>query len=366
MGCGLIAQVMHLPHLVELDDRFELVALCDLSQEVVQACARRFHVDAASTRLEELLAERLDAVLVLTGGSHAPAAIAAAQAGLHVFVEKPLALSVPEGAAMVDAARRAGVRLMVGNMKRYDPAFDRLGSLLSEMTDIRLVRVTTLESPLQPYVDHHRLVRGGPLPEELVSRLRDAEDRSVTAALGAVDEQTRWCYRWILLDSLVHELNLLRGALGEPTRVESAGIDRQVVNVSLAFGDVPCHLSWVDLPGIARYAQEFSFYAPDRRVTMLFPSPFLRNMPTELIVEGGVPGTARSWRTREVVSYEEAFKRELVEFHESVTGGREPRTPGLDGLRDVALCAAITRAQLGRRPVDDPTDLGRIEASAPR
>ncbi len=41
IGSGLIAQVMHLPYLAELSDRFEIAALCDVSDEVVEACAGR-------------------------------------------------------------------------------------------------------------------------------------------------------------------------------------------------------------------------------------------------------------------------------------------------------------------------------------
>ena len=80
----------------------------------------------------------------------------------------------------------------------------------------------------------------------------------------------------------------------------------------MTFGDVECHLSWVDLlSGIARYRQEFMFLAPDERLTLTLPSPYLRNMPSELTVEGGEPGTAHAWSRVEIVSYDEAFKREL-------------------------------------------------------
>ena len=84
------------------------------------------------TRWQELLEQPLDAVLVLTSGDHAPVAIAAAQAGKHVFGEKPMALSGEHGARMLDAAESAGVRLMVGMMRRYDPAYERLVALLPE------------------------------------------------------------------------------------------------------------------------------------------------------------------------------------------------------------------------------------------
>src|SRR6059036_2102803 len=115
IGCGLVAQVMHLPHLRELDDRFEVVAVCDLATGALEFAGAMFPTARRHVTWEGLLGD-VDAVLVLTAGSHAPVAIAAAEAGVHVFVEKPMSFSVDEGRAMVAAAERADVRLMVGYM----------------------------------------------------------------------------------------------------------------------------------------------------------------------------------------------------------------------------------------------------------
>jgi predicted dehydrogenase len=347
VGCGLIAQVMHLPYLNELSDRFEIAALCDLSEDVVAACGARYGVARKFTRWEEMLAEPLDAVLVATSGDHAPIAVAAAEAGRHVFVEKPMALCGADAARMVRAAERAGVRLMVGTMKRYDPAYERLAELLGDPGDVRLVRVTTLESPLEPYVAHYPLIKGSAPPAEVLARLQDHDAERVDAAIGEADETTRHCYRWILLDNLVHELNALRGVLGEPGAIVSADLSPRCVSVNLRFGSTDCHLSWVDLPGIARYRQEFAFYAPERRLTLQLPSPFLRNMPSRLLIEEGETGTAHSSEREEVVSYDEAFRRELVEFSECIRTGREARTHGLDGARDIELCEAIAMLSMG-------------------
>ncbi len=271
-----------------------------------------------------------------------------------MFVEKPMALNSREAAQMVEAARASDVTLMVGTMKRYDPAYERLVELLPELGDLRLARVTTLESPFEPYVRHYPLIKGDPPPPEILAELREAEERAVTEAVGEADEQTRRCYRWILLDNLVHEFNALRGLLGEPDEVRSAQLAPRSVSVNMRFGESECHLSWVDLPGIARYRQEFAFYAPDRRLTLRLPSPFLRSAPSKLIDEGGEPGTAHSWEREEIVSYDEAFKRELVEFAECVATGRRPRTSGEDGLGDIRLCEAIARTHLGVRPSPAP------------
>ena len=343
VGCGLIAQVMHLHYLNELSDEFELVAVCDLSKEVAVACANRFGARTVHTRWEELLEQPVDAVFVLTSGDHAPAAIGAAQAGKHVFVEKPMALSSEHAARVLDAAQTAGVRLMVGMMKRYDPAYERLMALLPEWrSELRLVRVTTLESPLGPYVAHYPRVAASDVPAGVLEELRRSDEQAIDSVVA--DSETRFCYRWILLDSLVHEFNVLRGALGEASEVVSAELSRNCVAVNLRFGETECHLSWVDLPGIARYKQEFAFYAPDQRLTLELPSPFLRSAPSRLRVEGGESGTASSWEREEIVSYDEAFKRELLEFADCVRTGREPRTSGADGIADLRLCEAVARA----------------------
>jgi len=124
VGCGLIAQVMHLPHLRELADLYEVAAVCDLSDSLAERVAVEYGIGKRFQHWQDMLTSiRLDAVLLLSSGSHAPAAIAASQAGLHVFTEKPMCLSSIEGQAMVDAARAAGKHLMVGYMKRYDPAY---------------------------------------------------------------------------------------------------------------------------------------------------------------------------------------------------------------------------------------------------
>src|SRR6185312_7119656 len=104
VGTGLIAQVMHLHYLTELADRFEIAAVCDIVAGNAEACAERYRIPAVFTDWQELLRHPLDAVLVLTSGSHAPIAVAAAQAGLHVFTEKPMCFSATEGCEMVAAA----------------------------------------------------------------------------------------------------------------------------------------------------------------------------------------------------------------------------------------------------------------------
>ncbi len=357
VGTGLIAQVMHLHYLAELADQFEIAAVCDIVPGNARACAERHQVAGVFTDWRDLLAEPLDAVLVLTSGSHAPIAVAAARAGLHVLVEKPVCFSVAEGRAMVAAAERAGVTLMVAYPKRHDPAFARFQKEAAELSETRLLRVTTLESPFQPYIGHYPLLAPSTAPADIADRLRAEHAASIAAAIGAADDFERRVYHQVLLDAMVHEFNTVRGLLGEPDRLDYVDVREHSLTAMLHFGELPVAIHWIDLPGIARYEMEFALYAPDRRVTLSFPSPFLRNEPAVLAIEGGEPGATRSWRSEEIVSYESGFQRELAAFHDCVVSGAAPVTSGLDGLRDIALCQAIIASHRDGRPIEAPTSL---------
>ncbi len=351
VGCGLIAQVMHLHYLRELADRFEVAAICDLSRTVLDRVGTEYGIARRFTDWRALLEGPVDAVMVLTSGSHEPLAVAAAEAGRHLFIEKPIALSEDEGRRIIAAGRKAGVRVMVGYMKRYDPAVERMKEELSRFTELRFGRWTTLESPLQPYLTHYPLVSATDVEPSTLEALRRDDDERVTRAIGAADPIVRRVYRSFLLDSMVHDMNLLRSLLGEPDRLEFARLSEEGVTAVLSFKQVPVAMHWVNLrSGFAGYQQEFAFYSPERRATLLFPSPFLRNMPTQLVLEAGIAGSSRFWRSVETVSYEEAFKRELIEFYDCIREDREPRTTAEDGVRDVALCQAMVGkdAEAGR------------------
>lgn len=363
VGCGVIAQVMHLTHLRALGELYELAAVCDISPELADACARRYGAERAFTSYEEMLAEaRLDVVLDLTPDSHAPLALAAARAGCHVFVEKPMCFGLGEGREVFEAVREAGVTLMVGTHKRYDPAYERLLELLPGTT-VPLVQSTTLESPFEPYVEHYGLLRGA-APAGVLDALRAEHRARLVAELPDADEETLHCYRYMLLCNLIHELNMLRGALGEPDLVRYANVGREVTHIGMRFGETECHLSWVNLPGMARYSQQLAFFGIERRLTLRLPSPYLRDMPSELVTETGEEGSTHSRRSVEVVSYEEAFKRELVELADAIAQRRDPRTNILDGLHDVALCSSIIRSHMSGEPVENPSELPAWASSA--
>jgi predicted dehydrogenase len=343
VGAGLIAQVMHLNYLRELSDRYEIAALCDISAENAKNNAERYNIPKTFSDWRAMLQEPIDAVLILTSGSHAPIAIAAAKAGKHVLVEKPMCFSVEEGLEMQAAAQEAGTVLMVAYPKRYDPAYERFRNLAIDTVDPRLLRVTTFESPFLPYVQHYSLAPVSPIPAEAVALWKAQTQESITRAIGDADPFLRESYHAVLLDTLVHELNTIRGVFGEPTSLEYVDLMAGSLTVVLKFEDLTAAIHWLDLPGITRYEMEFAIYGPESRTTLSFPSPFLRSAPATVEIIDGEAGTAKSRSISETVSYESSFKLELQAFHDCVVEGTEPLTNAQDALHDLALCQSIIR-----------------------
>lgn len=121
IGCGSIAKHRHIPEYAA-NPNVELAAFVDPVIERAEAYAEQYGAKAFAD-YEAMLSEvKPDAVSVCTPNAlHAPVSVAAANAGAHVLVEKPMAVSETEAQAMIDAARSNGVYLMVGHNQRFMP-----------------------------------------------------------------------------------------------------------------------------------------------------------------------------------------------------------------------------------------------------
>ena len=120
VGAGGIAN-SHSRAYLEHTDRVRVTAVCDIIEDAANAYAKKVGADAVYTELDAMLREAdIEAVdLCHRHDLHAPHAIAAAQAGKHVIVEKPMANSVKDCREMVEAADKSGVTLMVAQHLRY-------------------------------------------------------------------------------------------------------------------------------------------------------------------------------------------------------------------------------------------------------
>jgi predicted dehydrogenase len=350
IGGGKIAQIMHIPYLLELDHLFDLVALVDPSPSLGRALLARHRLPAWYATTAGLFAAEpdLDAVLVLTPDEHhAPVSIDALGHGCHVLVEKPMCLSPGEGRQMVAAADAAGRVLVVAYMKRHDPNVHlgarMLADLRAEQGAPQFIRAHCfLHDNVEVNRDVYDILQpDGDIPESLQAEGAQLLDRRLREAMGDSSETARHAYR-MLMRVASHDISLVRGLFGEPTGVEFARLfdDGWGVLAVLDFDGVPCAFEiqtrsrrmWMD--------ESVTVWYPSATLAIEFPSPFIKNSETRVIQSRTGPDGETEFSER-FGSRDEAFRRQLVAFHAAIVDGDAPLTPAAEGLRDIALLREI-------------------------
>ena len=192
IGAGSIA-AKHLEVFAAHPQRLRLAAVCDINETAARAAAAALGVERVFVDFRRMLDEvELDAVDICSVHDvHAEQAIAAARRGLHVLVEKPMAVSMEQCVAMVAEARKAGVRLMVAQNQRYKANY-------------RAIR---------------NVVRSGELGRILCARV---ESQSARAARSS---ERSWLFDGsragggVVISLALHRVDLLRFLVGEIRRV---------------------------------------------------------------------------------------------------------------------------------------------------
>lgn len=132
IGCGRISRVGHLPYLA--DNKFaRLVAGADLNEGNRESLCRKYGMTPHEDPIAMLDREKPSAVLICTPSwVHRELTLAAAERGIHVFCEKPMAVSSADCAAMLDACGKAGVNLQIGMAKRFDQGIAKAKRLTAD------------------------------------------------------------------------------------------------------------------------------------------------------------------------------------------------------------------------------------------
>lgn len=131
IGCGRIAP-KHAESIVALPEA-ELVAVCDSVPEKAQAFADKYGAKPYTSYEAMFAAEDIDIVTIATPSNfHAPLGIAAAKAGKHVMVEKPMAMTLESADELIKACKDAGVKLAVIHQNRFNKSVKLMRKALEE------------------------------------------------------------------------------------------------------------------------------------------------------------------------------------------------------------------------------------------
>ncbi|MDE7220317.1 MAG: Gfo/Idh/MocA family oxidoreductase [Oscillospiraceae bacterium] len=337
IGCGQIAQIEHLPYIRDSLD-FELYSLCDLSNQVVQAVGEIYGIPAERryTDMDAQLADsQLDAVIICTRDHYEPG-LKAARAGKHMLIEKPLAYSLEQADEMIDAARKSGVVMMVGYMKRYDPSYAYFKKEIEKLKDITLVRVHDYGGSFDFTGSLFNICRGSDIPKEVMDAGAQQIQDAMVRQLGQQRAQLAPAYSFMLGIS-THDSILMRHAFGMPEVLFADVHQNGFLTSVLDYGSFRAVFESGFLPARRVWDEKIWVYAPEKSLTLEFPWPYLKNAPTKLTVNENEPGSMVNVDKVVVNGFEEAYRAELQHFYDCITNGAAPLTAGEDARRDIQL-----------------------------
>jgi predicted dehydrogenase len=131
-----------------------LVGVADLNQTVSESIAHQYSTKSYTNYRQMLDEQKPDAVTICVAtSSHVDVGLEVIKRGIHVLVEKPISCTVDEGNILIDAAEKAGVKLMIGHIERFNPA---ITALKEKLANNKLGKVFKVEAR-----------REGPLPQRI-------------------------------------------------------------------------------------------------------------------------------------------------------------------------------------------------------
>ncbi|KFY77291.1 hypothetical protein V499_03274 [Pseudogymnoascus sp. VKM F-103] len=347
IGLGEVAQAVHLPTLSLLSHLFTVVAICDISPASLAHCSAKFHIPHCYTSAEELcFRPDLDIIFVLSSDEfHASHTITALQNHKHVFVEKPVSLSVASAERMRAAEIASGGRVFVAYMRRYASALQTLLSELKTAGDIKFARVRDIIGPNSFFVE-----QSGTFPEKfedfpagaiderkalLDALLREAYEghKEVTPLM------TRFCRFLGGLGS--HDLSVMREVLGMPKACTGVSMHPPFFTATFEYETFAvCYESGLD--DVPRFDAHLQIYGQKKTLKLQYDTPYVKGLPVKVLVEEMT--AEKGYQQREIVpTYEDAYTAELKQLHETITQGGEIKTTITDAMKDLEIFQMILK-----------------------
>lgn len=282
------------------EGRVELVGVCDLSEDNGRAIAEA-HASAFYGDWRELL-DKVDAVSIATPTeTHCEIACAFLERGVHVLVEKPIAMTLAEADKMIAAAATSGARLMVGQLERFNPAMIALKPYVTQ--------------PL--YFEIHRV---SPFP----NRSLDVD---------------------VVLDVMIHDLDAVQWLVGrdvEVAEIRAVGIPVISNKVDAANARIEFANGAVANITASRIGTEkirkTRFYQTNSYVVLDYGTKFAS--VTSLNPEAAHPLLGISVNRLQIVDIE-PLRAEITAFLESIENDTTPAVSGEDGRRALALAVGV-------------------------
>lgn len=318
-----------------------IVAVADVNAELAEEKRSSFRADRSYSDYKLLLKDdKVDAVdICLPNFLHAEVAVAAAEAGKHVLVEKPMATNPKECEEMISSAKRNGVKLMVGHNQVFYPPHQETKRLIDEEIGIPILLLTRLHNGFRQNFGWR------------------ADAKSVGGGF--------------LMEACVHRLYLSRYLMGEPrkifcrnTRIFDDTVAEDISQVTIDFeggrqgslianqgGPLPLWDDRTEVVGsegliIVNGFEEQAIAGP--------PLMFYKNGRWCHYVRTGHPATVRDLPLGNLeieADFPKTYSHVTNNFVESIVEDKAPAVTGEDGKRAIEMVTACYESAKLERPV---------------
>lgn len=295
--------------------RAAIAAVAEIDADRGRRFARRFGA-ACFTEYRDMLGSGLDAVVIcLPHRLHRACVLEAAQAKVHMLLEKPIATSLEDAHAILDAAERARVGLMMGYVHRFRP-------------EVEAARDLIVRGELgRPVTALDRFISGGmrDTPPWVWNRADAGGGVIMYGGVHAIDR-----LRWLADDEIV-EVYARTAMYANPAEVEDG------VCAVLTFAGGATAVLYENAPGYGRLGGW---------TTEVFGTEGALSLTTGASLEY----RGRSGAVRWTYGEDNRFARQADEFLAAITEGRAPSVTGEDGFRGLEVALALYRSAESRRP----------------
>jgi predicted dehydrogenase len=327
VGPGFWAREMHLPAFAQIPG-VEVVSVVGRTEDSARALAERFGVRSWSTEYREAVqAPEVDIVDILAPNHlHAPVSIAASQAGKHVIVIKPIATTLAEADAMLEAAAKAGKRLLYAENVPFIPAVQEMRRIVDSGAIGKVFRVKACEGIGEPHSHWHydpKQVGGGAMMDMAVHSVEFCRTfaGSPFATVYADAGTFRWGAKTTAEDTAVITLRFDNGVIGQ------------------------CEDSW-SLAGAMD--SRFEVFGTEGRILI----DNLHRQPIQVVSGGGQHAVPPGWSFPSPMpgAVTDGHVAMLTHFIDAIRGGQPSASEGVVGWNALAVIeAAAASVKSGQR-----------------
>jgi len=323
IGVGRIGR-LHAESIVYNVPEAEVKAVSDVNLEGVEEWAADLGIEEVYKDYKEILeSDEIDAVLICSStDTHAQISIEAAQAGKHIFCEKPIDLDLEKIHDVLDTVEEAGVKFQVGFNRRFDHNFKKVRETVAagEIGDPHIIKITSRD-PEPPPIEYVK-VSGGIFLDMTI------HDFDMVRYLSGSEVEEVYAAGEVLVDP----------AIGEAGDVDTAVITLKLENGAIAVIDNSREAAY-------GYDQRAEVFGSKGKVAADNDRPSTAVVSTD---EGVVKDKPKYFFLER---YMDSFVEEMKEFIEAVVTDSEPPVQGIDGLKPVLIGLAAAKSVEEGRPV---------------